>query len=124
MSLEADGRTGGVPIAYQRDEEGFKYVNGGNCYKSPSNTQTLGATDAVGEYVEPQQLRKPKDLGQGDESRVRPKSILCWSVLFALTLVLAVVVAAVAGSIASRRGKHIETCYIFFFQERARTFEH
>lgn len=115
MSLEADGRTGGVPIAYQRDGESFKYVNEGNIYDDRSNAQTLGATDTVGAQIELQPLSQPKDIGPGDTSRVRPRSMLCWSALFALVLVLAIVTAAVAGSIATKRGEHIERWSVFTF---------
>lgn len=113
MSLEVDGRTGGVSIAYQREGEGFKYINSQDTYANPSSAQDPYAAGTSGRYIQPQQLPKRKDLGQGTRFRVRPGFVLCLGVLI---LVLAIVAAGVAGSVAAKRGKHVDSWYPFAFQ--------
>lgn len=116
MSLEVDGRTGGVSIAYQREGEGFKYINSQDTYANPSSAQDPYAAGTSGRYFQPQQLSKPKKLGQGTRFRVRPGFVFCLGVLVS---VLAIVAAGVAGSIAAERGKHVDTWYVFAFQAPA-----
>lgn len=108
MSIEVDGRPGDVPISYQRDSEGLVY-HGQNTYENPSNTQSPSAAGIFGENSQPKELSKPKDLAQGGKVRVRPRFIFCWGTLFALVSIVAIVAAGVAGSIAARRGNHLDT---------------
>ncbi len=114
MSLEVDGRSGDVPISYQRDSEGLVY-HGLNTYKNPSNTQSPSATGTVRDNAQPNELSKPKDLAQGGRVRVRPRFIFCWGTLFALVSILAIVAAGVAGSIAVRRGNNLDTWSVLAF---------
>lgn len=116
MSLEVDGRTGGVPIAHPREGEGFIYINGQDTYANPSSARNPYAAGTSGRYVQPQQLSKPKDLGQGTSFRLRPGFVFCLGVLVS---VLAIVAAGVAGSVAAKRGKHLDTWYVFAFQRSA-----
>ena len=109
MSLEVDGRSGDVAIAYQRQEETFLYANGDNPSEIPPNGQT---SYAGGTMAESKQPSKPEDLGQGRRLRVRPGFMISSILVFALVAVLAIVAAGVAGSIAVRRGKHIDTWFV------------
>ncbi len=114
MSLEVDGRPGNVPISYQRDNEGLVY-HGQNVYENPSNTENPSAAGTIGDNAHPKELSKSKDLARGGKVRVRPRFIFCWGTLFALVSILAIVAAGVAGSIAARRGNHLDTWSVFAF---------
>lgn len=123
MSLEVDGRSGGVPITHQREGEGFKYINGQISYESPSNARNSYAAGISGSCVQPQQLSNPEDLGQGGKIRPRPRFIFCWGLSFACVSVLAVVTAGVAGSIALRRGQHVNAWFVPTSMVHTSTFE-
>ena len=112
MSLEVDGRPGNGLISYQRDNEGLVY-HGQNIFENPSNTQNSSAAGSVGDNAQPKELSKPKDLAQDGRVRVCPRFIFCWVTLFALVSILAIVAAGVAGSIAARRGNHLDTWSVF-----------
>lgn len=112
MSLEVDGRPGDVPILHQREEENLMYLNGQRIYGSASNAQDpYSACGNAEGHEQPQQRLEAKDLGQEGRMRVRLEFMFRWSFWLALVSVLAVVAAGVAGSIAARRGKQIDTWY-------------
>ena len=114
MSLEVDGRPGGVPIPHQSDGEGFKFVNGQDTYYNASHARELYITSTAQGYSQHQQPSKPEGSGQG--GGVRPRSMFHWWILFVIVAVLVAVPAAVAGSIAARRGRHFDGWYVFGFQ--------
>lgn len=118
MSLEVDGRPGGVPIPHQDNGEGFKFVNGQDTYYNPSHAPEPYTTGTTEGYSQHQQPSKPEGSGQG--GRVHPASIFRWWFLFVLVAVLAVVAAGVAGSVAAKRGKHIDTWYVIGFRSLVR----
>ena len=120
MSLEVDGRPGGVPIIHQREGEGFKYINGH--YESPSNTPNPYAAGINESSLQLQQLSKPKDVRQGGKVRPRPRFIFCRGLSFAFVSVLAVVAAGVAGRIALRRGQYVNAWFVSAFQDHTSTF--
>ena len=122
MSLEVDGRPGGVPITYQREGEGFKYISGQIPYECPSNARNPYAAGISGSSVQPQQLSNSKDLGQGGTVLPRPRFIFCWGLSFAFISVLAVVAAGAAGCIALRRGQHVNAWFVSAFQDHSGTF--
>ena len=109
MSLEVDGRPGGVPIAHQSEGEGFKYINSQDTYGTPSSAQDPYAAGTTEQHIRPQQFSEPKLLGQAGRVRVRPASAFRWGVLSALVSVLAIVATGVAGSVAAKRAKQIDT---------------
>lgn len=119
MSLEVDGRPGRVPILNQREGEGFLYTNEETAYEEPSHAQNLYSAGKHEAPAQPQQLSKPKDPGQGGRFRVRPVIQSYWAILFALVLVLAVAAAGVAGSLAAKRGKHVDKWFAFSFHGHA-----
>ena len=110
MSLEVDRRSGNVPISYQRQDKGFN-TSGGYFHGDPSNAQGPNTLCTNGEQIQVQQLSQPKHREQGRKVQVRPGFMLCQSALCALVLVLAVVAAGVAGSVAVRRGKHLNAWF-------------
>ena len=120
MSLEVDGRSGGVPMPHQHESEGFKYMNGQDTYYNPFRTQDRYITGTAGEDSQHQQPSKPEESGQGGKLRVRPGSIFRWWSLFILLAVLAVVVAGVVGSVAAKRRKNLDTWYVFAFKSLGR----
>ena len=126
MSLEVDGRPGTVPIPYPRQEESLKYMSAQTAFENLSNTQNPFTADTNTEPTQTQslQLSKPRDLGQGRRVRMRPSFIVFWSVMFALVSVLAIVATGVAGSIAVRRGKHVDTWFVFAFRDQRATSKH
>ena len=120
MSLEVDGRHGNFPVPCQRESEGFKYVNTHISCSTPPTAEVHDAVGTASEHVEPLEMSKSRNLGLGRRVRVRQSPIFCWSALFALVSVLAIVAAGVAGSIAARRGKHIDAWFVHCFQAHAR----
>ena len=120
MSLEVDGRPGSVAIPYPRESEGFKYINGKAPNENSYNAQNSYLAGTIEEHapIEPKQLSDPKDLGHGGRVlvRVRKGYIVSVAVIFALVSVLAIVAAGVAGSVAARRGKHIDAWFVLFIQ--------
>ena len=120
MSLEVDGRTGDVPIPHQHEDEGYKYVNGQNTYYNPSHIQEPYAANTAGGHNQYQQPSKPEESGRRERLQVYPGSIFRWWVLFALVAVLAVAAAGVAGSVAAKRGKRLNTWYVFAFKSAVR----
>lgn len=118
MSLEVDGRAGSVPISYQREDEGFKFTSGGYFGGDPSHAQNPNTLRTNGEQIQVQQLSQPKHREQGRKVQVRPGFMLCQRALCALVLMLAVVAASVAGSIAARRGKHLDAWFALTLEMR------
>ena len=116
MSLEVDGRSGGVPMLHQHESEGFKYMNGQDTYYNPSRTQDPCITGTAGKDSHREQPSKSEESGQGGKLRVRPGSMFRWWFLFVLLAVLAVVVAGVVGSVAAKRRKNLDTWYVFAFK--------
>lgn len=110
MSLEVDGRHGNVPIPCRRESEIVKYVNGHVSYSIPPTAEVHGAVGTASEHVGPPEMSKPRNLGLIRRVQVRQSLIFCWTALFALVSVLAIVAAGVAGSIAARRGKNMDAC--------------
>ena len=122
MSLEVDGRHGSVPIMHQREAEGFKQVTGDVSYNIRRTAEVHDAVGTAGGYVGPLKTSKSRNLGLGRRVRVPQGLIFCWGVLSALVFVLAVVAAVVAGSIAARREKQIETWFFPPLQAHANGF--
>ena len=118
MSLEVDGRHGNVPVLYQRESEGFKQITGDIPYNIPPTAEVHNAVDTTWENIGPPKLSKRRNLGLGRRVRVRQGLIFCWGVLFAIVSVLAVVAAVVAGSIAARREKQIDTWLFLCFKRK------
>ena len=116
MSLEVDGRSGGVPMPHQREGEAFKYTNRQDIYYNPSPSQDPYTTGTAGGYSQHQQTPKTEESGQGGRLRVRPGSIFRWWFLCVLVAVIAIVVAGVVGSVAAKRKKHLDTWYVFAFE--------
>ena len=116
MSLEVDGRYGNVPTPCQRESESFKYFNGDPSYSIPPTAEVHDAVGTASEHVGPPEMSKPTNLGLGRRVRMRKGLIFCWSALFALVSVLAIVAAGVAGSIAARRGKNMDAWFVHCFQ--------
>lgn len=120
MSLEVDGRSGGIPVPHQHEGEVFKYMNGQDTYYTPSLTQNSYVTGNIGGHSQHQQTSKPEESRQEGRLRVRPGSIFRWWFLFVLLAVLAVVVAGVVGSVAAKRRKNLDTWYVFAFKSLGR----
>ena len=116
MSLEVDGRSGGVPMPHQQEGEAFKYANRQDTYYNPSPTQDLYTTGTAGGYSQHQQTPKTEETGQGGRFRVRRGSMVWWWISFVLVVVLAIVVAGVVGSIAAERKKHLDSWYVLAFE--------
>ena len=116
MSLEVDGRSGSVPMPRQHEGEGVKYMNGQDTYYNPSPTQDPYTMGTAGGYSQSQQSPKTEESGQGRRLRVRRWSIFHWWFLFGLVAVLAIVAAAVVGSVAAKRKKHLDAWYVFAFE--------
>lgn len=105
MSLEVDGRHGNVPIPCQRESEIVKYVNGHVSYSIPPTTEVHGAVGTASENVGPPAMSKPRNLGLIRRVRVRQSLIFCWSALFALVSVLAIVAAGVPAQLLQKEGR-------------------
>ena len=120
MSLEVDGRSGGVPMPHQHEGEAFKYTNRQDTYYNQSPSQDLYTTGTAGGYDQHQRPPKAEESGQGGRRRVRPGSIFRWWFLCLLVAVIAIVVAGVVGSVAAKRKKHLDTWYVFAFESLVR----
>ena len=116
MSLEVDGRSGGVPMPHQQEGENVKYMNGQDTYYNPPPTQYPYTTGTAGVYSQSQQPPKTEESGQGGRLPVRRGSIFRWWFLIVLVAVLAIVAAGVVGSVAAKRKKHLDTWYVFAFE--------
>ena len=113
MSLEVDNRPADVPIPYQREDEGFIYLN------QPSTDWAQGQ-NPHGIQVHEKQLNdqqsKPTSRLSGRNTAETSRFMVFWSVLFCLVSVLAIVAAGVTGSIAARRGRNLNSWLVFFPQ--------
>ncbi|KAM0798454.1 hypothetical protein BDR22DRAFT_964574 [Usnea florida] len=112
MSLEVDGRSGGVPIPHQHESEAFKYPIRQDTYDKPSPSQDPYTTGTPGAHSPHQQPPETVESGQGGRLRVSIGSISCWWFLSILVAVLAIVVAGVLGSVAAKTKKHLDTCTV------------
>lgn len=112
MSLEVDDRPGNAPIPYQREEEGFIYLNEpGIPWHSEQN---LRKEQTHENHLETDPS-KPKGRFFGKDAAVPTRPIFLWSVLFCLISVLAVVAAGITGAMAAKRGSNLSSWYVSFW---------
>ena len=111
MSLEVDGRQGDAPIPYQREDEGFIYLN-------QPGTHLHGGQNLHGEQAHENHLEnqpsKPKGRFFGKDAAVPTRLIFFWSVFFCFIAVLAVVAAGITGSMAAKRGSNLNSWSVSF----------
>ena len=106
MSLEVDGRQGNAPIPYQREDEGFIYLNEAG---TPwHHGQRLHGEQTHENHLEIQPS-KPSGHIFGKDTAVPTRPVFFWSVLFCFISVLAVVAAGITGSMAAKRGSHLDS---------------
>ena len=117
VGLEVDGRHRDAPVPHQSESEGFKYVSGDY---NPPNPVVHPSAGTLDQYIQKQEMLKPKNLSRGRRVQVRQESIFCWSAILALISSLAIVAAGVAGSAAVRRGRNFDTWFVLSFQEAVR----
>ena len=112
MSLEVDGRQGNAPIPYQREDEGFIYLN-------EHGSHTHDGQNLHGEQAHENNLEiqpsKPKGRFFGKDAAVPTRRIFFWSVFFCFISVLAVVAAGVTGSMAAKRGSNLNSWSVSFW---------
>ena len=111
MSLEVDGRQGDAPIPYQREEEGFVYLN-------QPGTPWHHGQNLDGEQTHENHLEtdssKSKGRFWGKDTAVPSRAFFFWSVLFCFISVLAVVAAGITGSMAAKRGSNLNSWSVPF----------
>ena len=112
MSLEVDDRQGNAPIPYQREDEGFIYLN-------EPGTRWHHGQNTHGEQTHEKHLEtqpsKPKGRFFGKDTAVPIRPIFFWSVLFFFISVLAVVAAGITGSMAAKRGSNLSSWSVSFW---------
>ena len=106
MSLEVDGRLGGVPIPSHTEDEGLNFDGHRTHWDHAQNTYG----------VQPEldlQPSKSTQRPQKQQTGVPSRIVVFWSLTFCVFSVLAVVAAGVAGSIAARRGRNLNSWSVF-----------
>lgn len=113
MSLEVDARPRGVPVASQREDEGFKYLNEQSTHGYRGQIPYGVLPDA--RHLETQ-ISMPTPRSHEKKITVPSRFVVFWSIMFCLVSVLAVVAAGVAGSIAVRRERDLSTWYFLLLR--------
>ena len=112
MSLEVADHSRDAPIPSHLEDEGFMYPNDHRTHwdhgKYPYGTQPNAQHPDT-------QLSKPTRSVYRKTIAVSSRFIVFWSVMFCLFAVLAVVAAGVAGSIAAKRGRNLNSWSVFHF---------
>lgn len=110
MSLEVDARHDGAAIPSRREEEDFKYLHG-------PRTHWVSGQGSYGVQVSAKQFdskaSRSSRRSRGKKLVVSFRVIVFWIVVICLLALLAIVAAGVAGSMAARRGRNLNSWSIF-----------